>query len=309
MMHPIYLPFTEQQLLSRFADVRKNGKCFKNVAHLKLYRDSIERYINYLANNPDRRKKSLEEIRLPCQIEKDEKFWTAACMMTIFYSQNRRQELAELFRDGYGKSPPIRGLNSWKECFEGDLHLFFEPNLSSPKPYKEWLRDNLAKRQFIPYVLDSAEDKVNLEGATNVDALLLNSKNGFAVIIEVKVLSDISYEITYDTMRNQIARNIDVMLEENRGLRYPLNKRDPHKTLFLLITPKLFKDNPSSRLYGYKLSEYKIKPKSLSADLPHRKNCDWQNISSRLGWLTWEDFRNVNKDCCCWLNIGIHKNV
>lgn len=309
MMHPIYLPFTEQQLLSHFADVRKNGKCIKNVAHLKLYGDSIERYINYLANNPDRRKKSLEEMRLPCQIEKDERFWIAACMMTVFYSQNRRQELTELFRDGYGNSPPIRGLNSWKECFEGDLHLFFEPNLPSPKPYKEWLRDNLAKRQFIPYILDSAKDKVNLEGATNVDALLLNSKNGFAVIIEVKVLSDISYEITYDTMRNQIARNIDVMLEENRGLCYPLDKRDPHKTLFLLITPKLFKDNPSSRLYGDKFSEYKINPKFLSADLPHRKNCDWQNISSRLGWLTWEDFRNVNKDCCCWLNIGIHKNV
>jgi len=110
-------------------------------------------------------------------------------MMTIFYSQNRRQELTELFRDGYGNSPPIRGLNSWKECFEGDLHLFFEPNLPSPKPYKEWLRDNLAKRQFIPYVyvVDNAEEKVNLEGTTNVDALLLNSKNGFAIFIWQKI--------------------------------------------------------------------------------------------------------------------------
>lgn len=112
MMHPIYLPLTEQQLLSHFADVRKNGKCVKNIAHLKLYRDSIERYINYLVYHPDRRKKPLEEMRLPCQIEKDERFWTAACMMTIFYSQNRRQELIELFRDSYSNSPSIRGLNS-----------------------------------------------------------------------------------------------------------------------------------------------------------------------------------------------------
>ena len=130
----------------------------------------------------------------------------------------------------------------------------------------------------------------------------MNSKNGFAVIIEAKVLSDISYEITYDTMRNQIARNIDVMLEENKGLCPPLNKREPEKTLFLLITPKLFKDNPSSRLYGYKLNEYKTNPEALSRDLPHRGNCDWQDISKRLGWLTWEDFKNVNKDCCQWLN-------
>ena len=131
--------------------------------------------------------------------------------------------------------------------------------------------------------------------------MFLNSKNGFAVIIEAKVLSDISYDITYDTMRNQIARNIDVMLEDNKKLCQPLDKRDPEKTLFLLVTPKLFKDNPSSRLYGYKFKEYKTKPESLSGDLPHRKNYDWQNISSRLGWLTWEDFKSVNKDCCRWL--------
>ena len=102
-------------------------------------------------------------------------------------------------------------------------------------------------------------------------------------------------------MRNQIARNIDVMLEKNENLCEPLNKRDPEKTLFLLITPKLFKENPSSRLYGYKFNEYKTRPESLSDDLPHRKNYDWQSISSRLGWLTWEDFKDVNKNCCRWL--------
>lgn len=300
-MHSIYLPFTEQQLLSHFADVRQNGKCIKNMKHLKYYKDSIQRYNKYLAGNPNRLRKSLREMKKSCQIEKDEKFWIATCMMTIFYSETRSQDLTKLFRKGYGDVPPISGINSWNECFGEELHLFFEPNLPSPRSYKEWLRNNLTKRQFVPYILDSAYGKVNLEGATNVDAILLNSKNGFAVLIEAKVLSDISYEITFDTMRNQIIRNIDVMLEENEKLCYPLNKRDPDKTLFLLLTPKLFKDNPSSRLYGYKFNEYKTNPASLSADLPHRKNCDWQNISSRLGWLTWEDFKNVNKDCCRWL--------
>lgn len=301
MMPPIYLPFTEKQLLRHFADVRQNGECIKNVKHLEYYKESIERYHKYLKNNPSRGGKSLKEMKKPCQIEKDERFWIATCMMTIFYSQNRRQELTKLFRNAYGYLPPIRGLSLWEDCFGDDLHLFFEPNLPSPRSYKEWLLRNLTERQFIPYVLDSADGKVNLEGATNVDAILLNSKNGFAIIIEAKVLSDISYEITYDTMRNQIARNIDVMLEENKGLCYPLDKREPEKTLFLLITPKLFNDYPSSRLYGYKFKEYKTNPESLSGDLPHRENCDWQNISSRLGWLTWEDFKNVNKDCCQWL--------
>jgi hypothetical protein len=284
MMLPIYLPFTEQQLLSHFADVKQNGKCTRNDKHLKYYKNSIERY----------------KMKLSRQVEKDERFWIAACMMRIFYSQNRGQELTKLFRNAYGDIPPLKGLTSWEECFEEDLYLFFETNLPSPSSYKEWLSHNLTKRQFIPFVLDDAEGKANLEGATNVDAILLNSKNGFATIIEAKVLSDISYETTYDTMRNQIARNIDVMLEENKKLCHPLNKRCPEKTLFLLITPKLFKES-SSRLYGYKMREYKTTPKFLSDDLPHRKNCDWQNISNRLGWLTWEDFKNVNKCCCQWL--------
>lgn len=185
--------------------------------------------------------------------------------------------------------------------------MFFEPNLPSPDSYKKWLNKNLHQRQFIPYVLDSAykknkkELKRNLEGRTNVDAILLNSDNGFAVIIEAKVLSDISYDTTYNTMRNQIARSIDVMLDENKDLCHPLDKRDPEKTLFLLLTPQLFKDNPTSRLYGYKFNEYKTNPNSLSVDLPHRKNCNWLNISSRIGWLTWEDFKKVNKGSCRWL--------
>jgi len=301
MMHQKYLPGTEQQLLSHFAEVRRNGKCTNNVKHLKYYRNSIQAYNKYLTKNPNRRGRPLQETKLPCQIEKDERFWIAACMMTIFYGRNRTEQYVSLFRAAYGNESPVEGTNSWQDCFEGKLYLFFEANLPSPHLYKEWLLNNIAKRQFIPYVLDSAHNKKNLEGATNVDALLLNPRNGFAAITEAKVLSDISCQITYDVMRNQIARSIDVMLEKNDTLCDPLDKRDPEKTVFLMITPNLFKDNPGSRLYGYKFNEYKNNPSSLARDLPHRKDCDWQNMSKRLGWLSWEDFRNVNKDCCQWL--------
>jgi hypothetical protein len=103
-------------------------------------------------------------------------------------------------------------------------------------------------------------------------------------------------------MRNQIARNIDVMLEDNSELCFPLDKRDPSKTLFLLITPRAFKNKPSTRLYGYKFIEYQTDPASLGEDLPHRENYDWKDISRRLGWLTWKDFNEVNEDCCRWLD-------
>lgn len=304
MMHRIYLPFTKDELRSHFAKVKRKGECVStHESHIEYYQRSIRNYEEYLAKNPEKKGKPISEMRLPCQIEKDERFWIAACMMTVFYNQNRTQEFVRLFEHAYGNNPPIKGMASWKKCFEGELHLFFEPNLPSPKSYRESLLKNHTRKQFIPYVLGSAHGKVNLEGATHVDAMILNSVNGFAVIIEAKVLSDISYQITYDAVRNQIARNIDVMLEKNEDLCDPLNQRMPERTLFLLITPRLFRSDPTSRLYGYKFNEYGSNPDSLAKDLPHRDKQDWQKISQRLGWLTWEDFRNVNPDCCKWLEM------
>jgi len=302
LMHPIYLPFTEAQLKSRFAKVGKNEDCAPTAdKHIEYYKKSLRNYEEYLRRNPDRKAKPISELKVPCQIEKDERFWIAACMMTILFSENRLRELTDVFKHAYGSTPPIAEIDSWEECFEGLLDLFFEPNLPSPAPYKEWLFLNCKKRHLIPYILDSAYGKKNLEGPTNVDAMLLNAPNGFAVVIEAKVLSDISYQITYDVIRNQIARNIDVMLENNPELCEPLKHRDPEKTLFLLVTPRIFKNNPTTRLYGYKFNEYKNDPSCLGRDLPHRTGCDLESISRRLGWLTWEDFKDVNQNCCKWL--------
>ncbi len=287
-----------------FAKVKKDGECSDSSRkHIQYYKKSLANYVD-CPPREERKGKSLKFARKPCQVEKDEKFWTASCLMTVFYAKNRIHEFAQLLQSAYGNKPPLKGISSWHDCLKGELHLFFETNLPSPALYKEWLRENLHEQQFIPYIFDSDNGKKNLEGPTNVDAILLNEKNGFSVIIEAKVLSDISYQITYDVVRNQIARNIDVMLEGNDSLCFPLNKRDPDKTLFLLVTPQLFKDNPQSRLFGYKMDDYLTNPYSLQVDLPHRVECDWSVMSKRLGWLTWEDFKSVNRDCCNW--IGGH---
>ncbi|KXH71131.1 MAG: hypothetical protein AM326_12000 [Candidatus Thorarchaeota archaeon SMTZ-45] len=297
-----YLPFTEKQLLNHFAKVKYRGKCVTNEKHLSYYKTSIQRYHQYLADNPDMKGKSLTEIKRPCQLEKDERFWVASCMMTMFYDERRLQMLQKLFTDAFGASPPLAGLNSWRECLEGDLELFFETTLPSPSSYKSWLGKYLNERQFIPHILDSAYGKRNLEGPTHIDALLMNPSNGFAVMVEAKVLSDISYQVTYDSTRNQMARIIDVMLEENSHLCEPLCRRDPKRTLFLLLTPEMFKLNPSRRLYGCKFNDYKKNQESMTVDLPHRKNLNWLELRGRLGWLTWEDFHRTNRDCCPWLS-------
>ena len=293
-----YLPFTEELLLDHFAKVRYRGQCIRNERHRNYYRNSLRRYHAYLADNPDLRGKPLSEMSRPCQVEKDERFWVASCMMTIFHNDLREQMLQELFTLAYGNTPPLTKLDSWEDCLGGDLKLFFEANLPSPLLYKEWLLQNLRQRHFIPHILSSAYGKRYLEGPTHVDAILINPSNGFAVVVEAKLLSDISYQITYDVTRNQIARIIDVMLEQNNRLCEPLSKRDPDGTLFLLLTPEIFKTYPSHRLYGYKFNDYKKNPESIASDLPHRKDRAWREVSNRLGWLTWEDFHKINENCC-----------
>lgn len=290
-MQDTYLPFSKKELLLHFAPVGKNTE--SNGNQFNYYIQSINNYENYKKGINNIFGKHLYETSKPCQIQKDERFWTVNTLMNIYYSPNRINELCILFEKAFGKKVPISiETNSWKECLSSDnLKLYFEVDLPSPTIYKKYLcllyeKGNIQEHQIIPFILASAHEKKTLEGATQVDALILNPDNGFNVLIEAKVLSDISIGITYDVVRNQIARTIDVMLESNEKLCDPLNKRDPDKSLFLLVTPKLFKDNPSSRLYGYKIREYKDKNKGIDAlkrDLPHREIGRLKDIPSRIG--------------------------
>jgi hypothetical protein len=84
----------------------------------------------------------------------------------------------------------------------------------------------------------------------DIDAVLIALKTGFAVLFEAKVLADPACSVGFDVLRNQIARNIDVMLEPNPNLRPPLTQRRPDRTCFVLITPDIFRDHTESRLYG-----------------------------------------------------------
>ncbi len=129
----------------------------------------------------------------------------------------------------------------------------------------------------------------------------MNEDNGFAVIFEAKVLSDISCQIAFDVMRNQIVRNIDVMLESNASLQRPLKVRKPECTLFVLLTPKIFRDKPNTRLYGWLMNDYRGCPENLKRDLPHRTAEELAPIPNRLGWMTWEMCEQVLPGSCPWL--------
>ena len=93
-----------------------------------------------------------------------------------------------------------------------DLKLFFEVGLPSPIAFKTWLSEHLNDRHALRSQLAVAKSKGDaLEGHTHLDALLLSQTSGFALHVEAKVLSDLDTHITYDSLRNQLARNIDCM--------------------------------------------------------------------------------------------------
>jgi len=301
MLHKTYLPFTEEDLKEHFRysenDITENLK--KRIAK---FEKSIKNYSEYIPDDTDKKKWKI--IR---QIEKDETFWTASSLMTIFRSDNSKEELKNVLIHAFGEKPPLDDFSNWEDCLKDELFLFFEPQISSPKKYRDWLKENVENRTIIPYILEKAKHKngneyrSNLESSTKVDALLLNKTNGFNVFIEAKVLSDISHSVDYDSTRNQIARNLDVMLSKDESNNF-FNKRKTENSLFLLLTPEVFKDNSRSRLYGYVIDDYQKNSESIKRDLPHRDDIDFENIPKRIGWITWEKLKEINSDCCKWIN-------
>ena len=300
LIHPIYLPFTPQQLSEHFVPLDGEAPIDEHVAY---YLNSASRYLEFCAAKSSRKRLSLKNVKTACQIQRDEKFWAAACWMQLFHDSNRTSLLSALMHTCFGPQPPVDGFADWQACFTGRLHLFFEPHLPAPVSYRKWLREHISDRHFVPYVLEAArEHGCRFEGPTHADVLVLNETNGFGILVESKVNSDLSDHISFDLMRNQLARCVDVSLERATRSKRPLNVRDPEKTVVILQTPELFKKNPHSRLYGSLFHSYRNDSQTLARDLPHRTSYNWERIAQRIGWLTWEDCKAVLPTCCKWLD-------
>ena len=237
VLHPVYLPFTADQLREHFAPVHGPGE---EDRHLRYYRASVEEARKHGGLIRGGGKPTRAQTRLGRQIEKDERFWVAAALMSLYHADGggRAGLFARLLERAGLRPPP--GFPRWEDALAGDLDLFFEVNLPSPGRYRAWLRDHLDERTLVPYLKRQAgTPRARLEGATRADAMLLARQTGAAVIFEAKVLSDISAHVTFDLARNQLARSIDVMPEANPALAAPLSLRQPERTFLVLLTPAL----------------------------------------------------------------------
>ena len=298
VIHESYLPFTPTQLLEHFAPVAGGGVPNRYLTH----------YTTSQTNRREFRQRNLagppvsdpHVIRLGHQMEKDERFWVVAALMGIYHhAADRTAAFAELLSRCEGLQLPIGGFASWREALGEHQELYFEVNLPSPL-YRQYLQEHLNERTLaIPFLREAARTRGDrLEGATKVDALLIAPATGFAVLFEAKVLADISTGIEFDVLRNQMIRNIDVMLDPNDRLLGPLNRRHPDATCFVLLTPEVFRENRESRLYGLLFDRYKSK------SLPYRADAVLATAPSRLGWLTWEDCNAVQPGSCTWLDAS-----
>lgn len=289
-----YLPFSAEELEQHFTGNVEN--------QIKYYQDSANRYHSFKKKHSAKRIHGvpLSDAKLPCQIEKDERFWTVTSIKTIF---DQGSDCIKRLLDAVFQNTTLENnMPSWEHFLDGKLKLYFEACLPAPKSYRNWLKNNITHRQMIPYIKYAADkDHPRMEGATHVDALLINRSKGFAWVIESKVLSDISYMISYDNYRNQIARTLDVMIENcSQNL---LNGVKLEKMFFSLLTPKKFKEMPYSRLYGWLFNEYKNSPRAISRDLPHRDGYDWSSLAARMSWITFDDIHRILPKACPWMNL------
>ena len=297
VIDPMYLPFTREQLRQHFT-----GSAGR---HLSQFEESATRYRAFLQKHPDLTNVGLTEARKPRQIEKDERFWTAACLKALYEHPRFKLQLTRLLCQLYGATPPLDGLATWNDCLTGDVHLYFEARLPSPQTYVTWLSAHVTERQIVPYIRDAAArtSARPLEGPSRVDALFVNPLNGFGLLIEAKVLSDIDTTVSFDNQRNQLARNIDLMLERHTdgSVGSVISQRRPERSLLALLTPEVFARKPKTRLYGWLLRDYQENPESLARDLPHRSGVQWSGVSKRLGWLTFEMVELFCPGACPWL--------
>ena len=278
ILHPVFLPYTEDQLCEHFV--------LSGPKRVAKWRERIARAERSAIDDPS-------------FLDRDETLWTAGALLAVHRAGDRQARWRGVLTKAFGERPPLDDAATWDEFLDGELKLYFEVAMPSPPEYRRWLAEHLAERHPLLPQVELGAGRGVLEGRTTLDALLLNQTRGYAALFEAKVLSDIDPKTSFDALRNQLARNLDAMNASPKD--GPISKRRPERSLFALLTPRLFKENLVSRLYGWLYTEYRRDPASLNQVLQHLDGATCASLSRRLGWLTFEDIAAEEPSACGWL--------
>jgi hypothetical protein len=148
--------------------------------------------------------------------------------------------------------------------------------VSSPQEYQEQSRKRMMS-SGTSLGIARAVSPQPVEGPSEIDIVFEHDE--FMVFVEAKLGSDISMRTTYDPQRNQIARNIDCLIDK-AGARTPA---------FWLLA----RDEEPSRAYVQLMNSYRRDPTLLARELPHRNPETLGRIARNLTILRWSDFKDL----------------
>ena len=146
-------------------------------------------------------------------------------------------------------------------------------SVPAPLEYEAQHRTRMLSSELQEWVV-RANNPNPVEGSSEIDVILDHDQ--FLVYVEAKLGSDVSMSTSYDPQRNQIARNIDCLIE-NAGNRIPI--------FWMLV-----RDEAPDRAYVQLMNGYKTDPGLLIKDLPHRNAETLKGIAQNLTLPLWDDF-------------------
>jgi hypothetical protein len=117
VLHHTYLPFTAEQLREHFAPVLGPGERDR---HLRYYLASVEEARKYDELIRRGEKPTPAQTRLGRQMEKDERFWLATALMSLYHADggSGRGELFARLLERAGLRPPP-GFPRWEDALAG----------------------------------------------------------------------------------------------------------------------------------------------------------------------------------------------
>ncbi len=142
---------------------------------------------------------------------------------------------------------------------------------AAPQAYEALSRERM-RRSDNPAWRKRSLDVNPVEGPSEIDITF--EGRSFIAFVEAKLGSPVSLSTTYDPERNQIARNIDCVLEV-------CGERNPIFWMFV-------RDRQPMRTYTQLMDRYRT-ASELNRSLPHRAGARLEDVASSLAVVTWSE--------------------
>ena len=205
----------------------------------------------------------------------NERLWTFLLAYILSESKNRKDYL-KLFCDD-------------ELSISSDIDIWFE---AQPLVARSGSSGYTEGNNILDLAFGSIKKRGN--GASTIEYNDMGN-GSWACFVETKLCTDIQPGIKHDPLKNQMVRIIESLLcFQGGGI-------CPEHLFFTLLTPRLFKNKPNSRLYGYKIDEYKDQKKIIDdirqSKIRERHQHDWnypKDLEKRvkslyINWITYED--------------------